>query len=42
MKKDGNTFWLTVNGLDPNTEYAYQYFVDYSYKGSRPLCKKNT
>ncbi len=40
MKKDGNTFWLTVNGLDPNTEYAYQYFVDYSIKVADPYAKK--
>ncbi|PIA82329.1 alpha-amylase [Gaetbulibacter sp. 4G1] len=40
MKKDGDTFWLTVNGLDSNTEYAYQYFVDYSLKVADPYSKK--
>ncbi|MCL6296388.1 alpha-amylase family glycosyl hydrolase [Jejuia spongiicola] len=40
MKKDGDTFWLTVNGLDFNTEYAYQYFVDYSLKVADPYSKK--
>ncbi|MDR0231999.1 MAG: T9SS type A sorting domain-containing protein [Dysgonamonadaceae bacterium] len=28
MKKDGNYWWLTVNNLQPNVEYAFQYFVD--------------
>ncbi|MFD1163856.1 alpha-amylase family glycosyl hydrolase [Hwangdonia seohaensis] len=40
MKKDGDTFWLTVNGLDPNTEYAYQYFIDYSIKVADPYSIK--
>ncbi|QFZ53377.1 T9SS type A sorting domain-containing protein [Oceanihabitans sp. IOP_32] len=40
MKKDGDTFWLTLNGLDPNTEYAYQYFIDYSIKVADPYSKK--
>mgnify|MGYP000271230772 FL=1 len=40
MKKDGDTFWLTVSGLDPNTEYAYQYFIDYTLKVAEPYSKK--
>lgn len=40
MKKDGDTFWLTVSGLDPNTEYAYQYFVDYNLTVADPYSKK--
>ncbi len=40
MKKDGDTFWLTVSGLDSNTEYAYQYFVDYNIKVADPYSKK--
>lgn len=40
MKKDGDTFWLTLNGLDPDTEYAYQYFIDYSLKVADPYSKK--
>ncbi|WP_341215097.1 alpha-amylase family glycosyl hydrolase [uncultured Wocania sp.] len=40
MKKDGDTFWLTVSGLDPNTEYAYQYFIDYTLKVADPYSKK--
>ncbi|SFZ95117.1 Por secretion system C-terminal sorting domain-containing protein [Flaviramulus basaltis] len=40
MKKDGDMFWLTVPGLDPNTEYAYQYFIDYSIKVADPYSHK--
>ncbi|MCL1932357.1 MAG: alpha-amylase family glycosyl hydrolase [Candidatus Azobacteroides sp.] len=28
MKKDGDYWWLTVTDLQPNVEYAFQYFVD--------------
>lgn len=28
MKKDGEHFWLTIAGLTPGEEYAYQYLVD--------------
>ncbi|MBQ5387569.1 MAG: T9SS type A sorting domain-containing protein [Paludibacteraceae bacterium] len=27
MKKDGNYFWLEINGLTPQKEYAFQYVV---------------
>ncbi|WP_248722060.1 alpha-amylase family glycosyl hydrolase [Seonamhaeicola sp. ML3] len=40
MKKDNDTFWLTVNGLDPDIEYAYQYHVDYSLTVADPYSKK--
>ncbi|TXE09717.1 T9SS type A sorting domain-containing protein [Seonamhaeicola algicola] len=40
MKKDNDTFWLTVNGLDADTEFAYQYFIDYSLKVADPYAKK--
>lgn len=40
MKKDDDTFWLTLNGLDPDTEYAYQYYVDYSLRVADPYSKK--
>ncbi|TBN00903.1 T9SS type A sorting domain-containing protein [Hyunsoonleella flava] len=40
MKKDGDTFWLTLSGLDPDTEYAYQYYVDYSLRVADPYSKK--
>jgi 1,4-alpha-glucan branching enzyme len=25
---DGNTYWLDITGLDPNTEYRFQYSID--------------
>ncbi|MEN3324405.1 alpha-amylase family glycosyl hydrolase [Mariniflexile soesokkakense] len=40
MKKDGDNFWLTVTSLDPNTEYAYQYAIDYNLKVADPYSKK--
>ncbi len=40
MKKDGDQFWLTVSGLDANTEYAYQYLIDYSIKIADPYSEK--
>ncbi len=42
MKKDTatNQFWITVSGLDANTEYAYQYYVDYSLKIGDPFGHK--
>ncbi len=27
MKRDGNYFWLTIDNLDPEEDYAYQYWV---------------
>ena len=35
-----NQFWLTVSGLDPNTEYAYQYYVDYNLTVADPFGHK--
>ncbi|OSY89454.1 hypothetical protein WH52_02125 [Tenacibaculum holothuriorum] len=40
MKKDGDYFWITVNGLDENKEYAYQYFIDYNKKIADPYTEK--
>ncbi|MGB5418788.1 alpha-amylase family glycosyl hydrolase [Algibacter sp.] len=40
MKKDGDLFWATVSGLDANTEYAYQYYIDYSIKVADPYSRK--
>ncbi|UKM64362.1 alpha-amylase family glycosyl hydrolase [Flavobacteriaceae bacterium GSB9] len=40
MKKDGDHFWLTVSGLDANSEYAYQYVIDYTIKVADPYAKK--
>ncbi len=40
MKKDDDTFWLTLSGLDPNTEFAYQYYIDYNLTIADPYSKK--
>jgi 1,4-alpha-glucan branching enzyme len=37
---DGSTFWLTVDGLDPNEEYAYQYIVDGALRTPDPYTRK--
>lgn len=42
MKKtaDGNTWWIQIDNLDPNTEYAYQFLVDGTLKVADPYCEK--
>lgn len=40
-----NFYWLTINGLDPNKEYAFQYYVDglsatNAMKVGDPYCEK--
>ncbi|MEO6218866.1 MAG: alpha-amylase family glycosyl hydrolase, partial [Ginsengibacter sp.] len=42
MKKapDGNTWWVQIDNLDPDTEYAYQFFVDGTLKIADPYCEK--
>ena len=40
MKKDGDYFWTTVSGLQPNTEYGYQFLVDGKIKVGDPYCEK--
>lgn len=37
---DGNTWWLDITGLDPDTEYAYQYFVDGELRIADPYSEK--
>ncbi len=37
---DGKYFWVTINGLQNNTEYAYQYLIDGNLKVADPLCDK--
>lgn len=37
---DGKFFWITINGLTPGTEYAYQYVVDGSIKIADPYAEK--
>lgn len=38
--KDGDDFWLTIPSLDINTEYAYQYLIDYDIKIADPYSEK--
>jgi 1,4-alpha-glucan branching enzyme len=42
MKKanDGNTWWIQIDNLNPNTEYGYQFFVDGNLKVADPYCEK--
>ena len=44
MKRDpgasGNRYWLTVDGLDPDTEYGYQYLVDGDLRIPDPYSEK--
>lgn len=40
MHKDGEYFWLTVEGLEPSTEYAYQYFIDGNLRLADPYTNK--
>ena len=40
MKKDGDYFWYTVDGLAANTEVAYQFLVDKTIRCADPYCTK--
>lgn len=40
MKRDGDYFWTTVEGLDIGTEYGYQFLVDGAIKVGDPYAKK--
>jgi 1,4-alpha-glucan branching enzyme len=40
MKKDGEMFWLTISGLQPGEEYAYQYYIDGEIKVADPYANK--
>ena len=40
MHRDGDYFWITISGLQPDTEYAYQYLVDGKVKVGDPYCEK--
>lgn len=37
---DGSRWWIQIDNLDPNTEYAYQYYVDGSFKIGDPYTEK--
>ncbi|WP_424963786.1 alpha-amylase family glycosyl hydrolase [Ekhidna sp.] len=40
MNKDGEVFWLEVNGLTPGQEYIFQYLVDGEIKIADPYSEK--
>lgn len=40
MKKDGDYFWLTINDLNPDTEYAFQFFIDGQIRIADPYTNK--
>ncbi|WP_428328891.1 alpha-amylase family glycosyl hydrolase [Mucilaginibacter sp.] len=37
---DGTRWWIQIDNLDPNTEYAYQYYIDGSIKVADPYSHK--
>jgi 1,4-alpha-glucan branching enzyme len=37
---DGTRWWIQIDNLDPNIEYAYQYYIDKSFKIGDPYCEK--
>ncbi|HMG14600.1 MAG TPA: alpha-amylase family glycosyl hydrolase [Saprospiraceae bacterium] len=37
---DGNTWWVEVKNLDPNIEYAFQYYIDGELKIAEPYSEK--
>lgn len=37
---DGSRFWTTISGLQPDTEYAYQYLVDGNLRIADPYTEK--
>lgn len=37
---DGNTWWVQIDGLNPTTEYAYQFLVNGTLKVADPYCEK--
>lgn len=40
LAPDGNTWWVQIDNLNPNTEYAYQFLVDGNLKVADPYCEK--
>ncbi|RCH55057.1 alpha-amylase [Mucilaginibacter hurinus] len=37
---DGTRWWVKITGLDPNTEYAYQYYINGSLRVADPYTEK--
>lgn len=42
MKKDGDRFWLTINGLTPEKEYIFQYLIDDTLRIADPYTEKTS
>ena len=40
MNRDGDDFWLTIDGLTPQQEYRFQYLVDGVIKIADPYTEK--
>jgi 1,4-alpha-glucan branching enzyme len=40
MKKDGDFFWLEIEGLEAGKEYAFQYYIDGEIKIADPYTEK--
>jgi glycosidase len=40
MNRDGEFFWIQINGLTPGTEYGFQYLVDETLKLADPFADK--
>ncbi|MBU0710481.1 T9SS type A sorting domain-containing protein [bacterium] len=40
VNEDSVTFWLQIDGLDPNIEYAFQYLVDGNLRIAEPYTRK--
>ena len=37
---DGTRWWIQIDNIDPSTEYAYQYYIDGTFKIGDPYCEK--
>lgn len=42
MNKEGERFWIQIQGFEPNKEYAYQYLLDKDVKVADPYARKVT
>ncbi|WP_316771420.1 alpha-amylase family glycosyl hydrolase [Pedobacter frigiditerrae] len=40
LAPDNNTWWVQIDNLNPNTEYAYQFLVNGTLKVADPYCEK--
>ncbi len=40
MTSDGKRWWVQVDGLDPNTEYSYQYLINGNLRVADPYTEK--